>query len=226
MMVAEKKSGHLKEIIKCRETICVNCPGTLWGKKSICRVHDKSIGLIDECDEWKRDSVPLQEIEQMELFDLEPVMEVIQRVEQELKDYNWMVREISRLERRLDDAIQSTPSFSGRLVAQYGIEAAMPKPQGKALASLTMEEKQFDRMVKRLEKLKFQSSTIDKAAESITGQKERTILECILDGVKMNETAYHVGVSRQRLNEIKHEVIRKMTWLMYGEELKKIGLHI
>ncbi|MDB5053294.1 MAG: hypothetical protein JWM44_1344 [Bacilli bacterium] len=206
-----------------RENVCASCPGTLWGQKSICRIHEKSIGLIDQCAEWE-EKLPDRpnKVEQLSLFDLTPMLEILQRVDQELKDYHWMVREIDRLERSIDQAIQSAPDVSNRLVAQYGIEAAMPKGQGKKLTSLTIDENKYERMVKRLEKLKKQALNINVAAESITDDKERTILDCILDGVQMKETAFHVGVSRQRMNEIKQDVIRKMAWAMYGYELKNL----
>ncbi|WP_240421636.1 hypothetical protein [Paenibacillus periandrae] len=204
-----------------RETVCGNCPGTLWGEKSICRVHEKSIGLIESCEQWKGKKVG-ESKQQLELFDISPAIEIIQRVEQELKDYSWMRREIRRLQIKIDQALQSTPDTSNRLVSTYGIEAAMPKAQGKRLTELTVDEKQYDRMVKRLNKLKTQIENIDIASESITDEREVTVLECILDGVRMNETAFHVGISRTWLNEIKHEVIRKMAWIMYEKELKNV----
>lgn len=59
---------------------------------------------------------------------------------------------------------------------------------------------------------------IEKAYEGIKDERERTVLECMLDGVKMYEIAQHVGVSRQTLNEIKRNLITKMAWEIYGDE--------
>ncbi|MDX8366789.1 hypothetical protein [Cytobacillus sp. IB215665] len=41
------------------DRICVNCPGSLWGAKSICRIHNKSIGNITSCEQWDRQLILL-----------------------------------------------------------------------------------------------------------------------------------------------------------------------
>lgn len=200
-----------------RENICSDCPGTLWGEKSICRIHNKSIGQIDYCQEWQQDP-SIENNSQLALFDLEPAIEIVQRVEEELKDYHWMVKEIERLEDYLNK-VQYVPYNSNRLVAGYGIEASMPKPQGKKPASLSISEELFDKKYKRLEKLRGKVLKINTALYNITDEKERTVLECILDGMQMKAIAIHVGISRTRLNEIKRILVKKLAWEIYGDEL-------
>jgi DNA-binding NarL/FixJ family response regulator len=204
------------------EEVCLNCPGSLWGEKSICRVHQKSIGDITHCEEWnKNDSPKLKSHDgQVAFFDLEPAIEIVQKTEEDLRSYHWVVREIDRVENELHKAIQiNGPSSS--LVAQYGEEAGMPKGKGLKLSTMSISEERYERQVKRLEKLKEKVHKINQAVLTINDDKERTVLECILDGERMNIIARHVGISRQRLNEIKIMIVKKMAWELYQEECKR-----
>jgi hypothetical protein len=211
----QKLSVPVSELL---ENICTNCPGTLWGEKSICRIHSKSIGEISSCEQWtRRDSIPNDsDGEQMAFLDLEPAMEIVQKTEEDLRDYHWLVKEIERLQEYLDNAIRSMGP-GNRLIAQYGDEAGMPRGQG---VKPSMAEERFERQWQRLEKLKEKVKKIDAAAEQIDDMQERAILECILDGERMNVVARHIGVSRQRLYEIRRIIVKKMAWVLYEDELK------
>jgi hypothetical protein len=199
------------------ETVCINCPGSLWGEKSICRIHNKSICEITTCEQWTRQQNDFKfEEGQVAFMDLEPAMEIVQKTEEDLRDYHWVVKEIERLQKYLDNSNKDLGP-SKRLTAQYGVEAAMPKAQG---VKPSVTDERYERQWRRLEKLKEKVHKINVAAEQIVDDKERTVLECILDGERMNMVARHVGVSRQRLNEIKRLIVKKMAWVLYEDELK------
>lgn len=205
-----------------RETVCVNCPGSLWGEKSICRIHDISIGQVEVCQEWEKvSSAGYKDHDgQLALFDLEPALEVVQKVDEDLKNYHWMVKEIDRLVGYLNSVLTGGVGGGGGLTAQYGIEATLPKGKGLKLSELKIPEEKFEKQVRRLQRLKQKVRSIDAAAEKITDEKERTVLECILEGERMNMIAIRVGISRQRLNEIKREIVKRLAVEMYGDELK------
>jgi hypothetical protein len=203
------------------ENICINCPGSLWGEKSICRIHNKSIGEIDSCEQWTRQTTDSFKVDEGQLVftDLEPAIEIVQKTEEDLHSYHWMLREIERLKKELNEALK-TLGPSSRLTAVYGDEAGMPQGQGLKLSTMSISEQRFDRQWQRLKKLEQKVERMNKAAEQITDDKERTVLECILDGVRMNMVARHVGISRQRLNEIKRLIVKKMAWVLYEDELR------
>jgi hypothetical protein len=203
------------------ENICINCPGSLWGEKSICRVHNKSIGEIASCEQWTRIDFNSFKVDegQLAFTDLEPAIEIVQKTEEDLHSYHWMLREIERLKKELNEAIQALGP-SSRLTAVYGDEAGMPKGQGLKLSTMSISEKRFERQWQRFKKLEQKVERINQAADQITDDKERTVLECILDGVRMNMVARHVGISRTRLNEIKRLIVKKMAWVLYEDELK------
>lgn len=166
----------------------------------------ESAGLVVVYNEKK-------DIQQIAFFDLEPALEVVQKVEEELKDYHWTLREIERLRSYLEEAGEG-------MCRQYGIDSAMPKPKGGNTDPVHREVQRRARQWQRLEKLEQKVKRIESAVEKIQDEKQRTVLECIMDGERMNIIAKHVGVSRQRLNEIKRELIKRLAWEMYGEELK------
>ncbi|GED71193.1 hypothetical protein BRE01_48950 [Brevibacillus reuszeri] len=195
------------------EKVCEKCPATRWGQKAICSVHSLHIGEIECCPEWDKHMVNEQGLKehdgQIAFMDLEPAMEWVQRTEEELRDYHFMLREIDRLQGYLEDAGEGT-------VGAYGIDASMPKGKGKNGDKTHAEVVRRERKWKRLEKLQDAVERIERAAESITDEKEKTVLDAIMDGEKNNFIARQIGVSRQRYYEIKRSVIIQMAWLMYG----------
>lgn len=201
------------------ESVCINCPGSLWGEKSICRIHNKSIGEIETCEQWTRQPLKLND-DQLAFTDLEPAIEIVQKTEEDLRGYHWMVKEVDRLSKKLDLATQSIGPIEN-LVAQWGIDAVMPRGKGQKIASKSIADERYERQWQRLEKLKQKVQKIEKAVERITDEKERTVLECMLDGERMNMIARHVGISRQYLNETKRLLVKKLAWELYEEELIK-----
>jgi DNA-directed RNA polymerase specialized sigma subunit len=204
----EKEQVSSSNMEQLRDAICSTCPGTLWGSKSICRVFQKHISEINHCEEWAK-----RRASEIKVDHLEPALEILQRVEEDLKDYHWMVREIERLQSRLKTTGQGITSI-------YGVESTLPKPTGKHNDPVSREAEHRVRQAERMMKLKEKVKRIEQAAEKIEDEKERTVLECILDGVRMGMIAHHVGLSRQKVYEIKREILKRMAWELYGEELK------
>jgi hypothetical protein len=197
------------------EKVCANCPATCWGQKSSCRVHDLHVGQVESCPEWDKFMVSQQGLRehdgQLAFTDLEPALEILQRTEEDLKDYRFILVEISRIKSYLEDAGEGT-------VGQYGIEAGQPRGKGATGDKTHAEVVRRERKWKRLAKLEENVERIHRAAETITDEKERCVLEALLDGVRNNVIAKQLGVSRQRYYEIKRAVIIKMAWALYGEQ--------
>jgi hypothetical protein len=203
------------------ENVCINCPGSLWGEKSICRIHNRSIGDVTACEEWTKNSPSLKINNGQVLFtDLEPALEIVQKTEEDLRSYHWMIKEIERLNNEINKAIHiNSPGSS--LVAQYGIEASLPKGKGLILSTMSISEEKYERQLKRVADLEDKVRKINLALEQITDEKEHTVLECILDGERMNIIARHVGISRTRLNEIKRQIVIHAAKVLYPNEMNR-----
>ncbi|MEF3302401.1 hypothetical protein [Paenibacillus sp. GYB003] len=198
-----------------REEVCGRCPGSLWGAKSICRIHQRSIGEIEQCPQWETKQTASSR------YDRDPdkpraKTEQMEQVEEELKDYPWMVREIDRLR----DALQEAGSG---LTGVYGLDGAMPKGKGRHADSVNREAQMREKHWSRLRQLEAKVKRLDEAAERVSDDRQRTVLEWIMEGRRMNHIARHIGVSRQRLHELKRELIRFLAKEIYGDDRKGIS---
>jgi hypothetical protein len=200
------------------ENVCANCPGTLRGKSTMCKIHNLHIGKVESCPEWEHHESPtLKDHDgQLAWLDLEPAMEIVQTVEEDLRNYKWMPKRIKELRKGLEDAGEG-------LVRRYGLESSMPKPQGNTSDPINREVERRSRDWERLKKLESKIANIDNYVSSLNSERDREILQCILDGWKYKDIAFHVGVSRDTLNEIKKTLVKDMAWKFYGEEYKTRG---
>ncbi|OHX39220.1 helix-turn-helix domain-containing protein [Cytobacillus oceanisediminis] len=122
------------------------------------------------------------------------------QIEEWIRDYNFMLREISRLQRILNRI-----SFGGTgLVAQYGIDAAMPKgSSGISQAEL----KQLDSRERRLYKYEQIVQTLEDVSYLFETEKYRVLYDCMLEGMSYRSIAKHLGVSRDTVREMKEEIL-------------------
>lgn len=81
-------------------------------------------------------------------------------IEQALRDYSWMPREIERIKKSLDE-----PETS--LTAMYGIEASLPKAQGTNSDKIGKSVERREREHRYLNKLKQKMEIVDKNIDSI-----------------------------------------------------------
>jgi DNA-binding NarL/FixJ family response regulator len=122
------------------------------------------------------------------------------QLEEWIRDYNFLLREISRLERILNKV-----SFGGSsLVAQYGMEAAMPKgSRGISQAELN----ELDSREKRLFRYTEIVNHLEKAEGMLDNEKYRVVYDCMLEGMSYRSIAKHLGVSRDTIYKMKEEIL-------------------
>jgi hypothetical protein len=104
-----------------------------------------------------------------------------------LKDYFWMLREIQRIDKEL-----MKTDFRGTAV--YGIEATLPHAVGIIGRALENEvirrNKKSERlMLEYISKVNFINEKMDK----VTDEKEKVVLDCLLDGMDISAIAQHLG---------------------------------
>jgi helix-turn-helix protein len=120
-----------------------------------------------------------------------------------LKDYHWMIKEIKRIQTLLDET-----DFKG--TSQYGVEATLPKAQGNNSDPLFIEihrrDKKYKRLNEYIQKIKF----IEERLERITDEKEKVVLDCLLDGMSMVSIANHLGITRKHAHDIRDRIVDKL----------------
>lgn len=117
-----------------------------------------------------------------------------------LRDYHWLVKEIDRIRKELN----ITESVG---VASYSDE---PKggsgPSNPVAAEVQRREKKRDRLDKYTDRVNY----VNEQSKNITDERERVILDCLLDGMRMSEVAKHLGISRHTANQIRDIIVVKL----------------
>lgn len=125
------------------------------------------------------------------------------QIEQALRDYNWMINEIKRQRALLADP-------TGKVIAAYGDEAGMPKAQGETSDPVFREVIRRDKKSKWVEKLEKKVLFIQERISIIENEREKAVLECMLDGMSMSAISQHMGLSRRHIYTIKSAIVDKI----------------
>ncbi len=124
-------------------------------------------------------------------------------IEQALRDYSWMINEIKRQ--------RSLLQYAGdNIVAQSGIESTLPKAQGVTSDPVALEVIRRDKASKWVVKLEEKVLYIQKRVDVITDEKEKAVLECMLDGLSMVAIGKHMGLSRRHVYDIKNSIVDRI----------------
>jgi DNA-directed RNA polymerase specialized sigma subunit len=120
-----------------------------------------------------------------------------------LRDYFWMVNEIARQRGMLEDAGEN-------LTAQYGIEASMPKAQGGNSDPVYIEVQRRVKKTTRIEKLEKKVSFLQGRIHLIDNEREKTVLDCLLDGMSMIKISRHMGLSERHVYILRDKIVDQM----------------
>jgi len=123
-------------------------------------------------------------------------------IENALKDYSWMIKEIQRLREELN-----TPNT--KMTASYGIEATLPKGNGTS-DPVGREVIQRDRRYKTLKRFEKKVSFIEQHAPAIKSDREIAVLNCMLDGMSFVAISQHMGFSERKVYMIKDDIVKKL----------------
>lgn len=122
-------------------------------------------------------------------------------IEKILKDYHWMINEIKR-QREL------MKITGGNLVAHLD---DMPKAKGFTSDPVAREVIRRDEASKWVQKLEEKVLFVQKRMKYITNERERAVLECLLDGLSILAISKHMGLSERHVRRLKDSVVSKMS---------------
>ncbi|WP_424475373.1 DNA-binding response regulator [Oceanobacillus kimchii] len=125
------------------------------------------------------------------------------QIEDTLRDYNWMINEIKRQRVLLADV-------GTNLVAQSGIESTLPKPKGDPSDPISMEVIRRDKKHGWINKLETKVMFIQSRMHYIEDEREKAVLECMLDGMSMIAISNHMGLSRRHIYNIKESIVNRI----------------
>ncbi|GAA0343921.1 hypothetical protein GCM10008931_39000 [Oceanobacillus oncorhynchi subsp. oncorhynchi] len=133
------------------------------------------------------------------------------QIEETLRDYSWMLNEIKRQRQLMDYE-------GGILVAQSGIESTMPKAKGGTSDPIALEVIRRDKNSKWLDKLETKVLFIQKRIHLITDEREKAVLECMLDGLSMSAISQHMGLSRRHIYNIKESIVNRIAHFAHSAQ--------
>lgn len=116
-------------------------------------------------------------------------------IENLINSYHWMVKEVHRLQRVLYGSVIPMKNWG---IAQYGLEAAMPKGSpGKSQAELRQMDMREERLFKRLKYYEERVYAVELGAEKIKGEQHKVIYDCMMEGMSYRAISLHLGFSRK-----------------------------
>ncbi|WP_077616757.1 LuxR C-terminal-related transcriptional regulator [Caenibacillus caldisaponilyticus] len=120
-----------------------------------------------------------------------------------LRDYKWMINEIQRQRKMLEEA-------GDGLTAQYGVEGSLPKPKGAPSDPVYREYLRREKKTKWVERLEQKVLFIQEYSKAITNEREKAVLECMLDGMSMIAISRHMGLSERHIFRIRDSIVDQM----------------
>ncbi|PIC66755.1 hypothetical protein CSV71_08045 [Sporosarcina sp. P21c] len=125
------------------------------------------------------------------------------QIEQILKDYHWMINSVKVRRENLQDA-------GGKLIAQYGIEAAMPKAQGGSSDPVYTEVVRRSKHFKTIEGYENKIMLIQKHIHVIQDVREKEVLHWILEGKGYSWIARHMGLSHTHIKRLFSSIAKQL----------------
>lgn len=121
-----------------------------------------------------------------------------------LKDYHWKLREIQRLDR---DLLKT--DFRG--AAQYGIEATLPHAVG--IVGKALENEVIRRNKKSSDLLKYceQINFINENMHKVTDEKEKVVLDCLLEGMDITAISHHLRTNRRHVHLLRDNIVNHLS---------------
>lgn len=120
-----------------------------------------------------------------------------------IRDYHWMINEIKRINFVLNDTDQ-------KVTASYGIEASMPKAKGDPADTIAFEVIRREKKSKRVTKLEKKIKFIQDNLHKVQDERQKVVLDCLLDGMSITKVAYHMGLSRKHIHTIKEQIVETL----------------
>lgn len=113
-----------------------------------------------------------------------------------IKEYQTNVKAINHLRKEYLDIV------CGGNIAQYGIEATMPKPQGQTSDPVLREVERLMKQDKMIARYEQKVLYIQNRWDRVVDETQAVVFNQILSGVSYDYIAKTIGVSKQRIHQI------------------------
>ncbi|MEH6945209.1 helix-turn-helix domain-containing protein [Bacillus sp. JJ722] len=138
------------------------------------------------------------------------------QLEEWIRDYKFMLREIERLNRLLN---ASVCGGGQKLTASYGNEMVMPKGSGGISQAEIRQHEERENRMKSYEEI---TEMLQEAYSHLYSEKFRVVYDCMLEGMSYRSIARHLGVSRDTIHNIKDNILEII--VQKGQEVHSLQL--
>lgn len=143
-------------------------------------------------------------------------------ITQMIKDFKWMRNEVQRLQKLLYGHSLPIQNWG---VAQYGVEAAMPKgSKGKSITEIKRIESLEEKRNNRLRRYETEVYLLETLGDTLQNETQKVIYDCLLEGMTYREIGLHLMISKDNVQKQRKEIIQQLieneqmeTFLLYGE---------
>jgi chromatin segregation and condensation protein Rec8/ScpA/Scc1 (kleisin family) len=140
-----------------------------------------------------------------------------------IRDYRMMKNEIDRLQTILYGEVFPMSSWG---VAQYGIEAALPKgSKGKSQAELKAMDIREQKQWERLNEYQRKVIAIESAGDFLEKEIHKIVYDCMLSNMTRKQIASHLEISLESVDKLRLDIKSQIETnqdfakLLYGEPL-------
>ena len=126
------------------------------------------------------------------------------QVEDLLKDYHWKLHSVKIMRESMNE-------INVNMVAQYGLQAAMPKASGDPSDPILKEVERRDDRWKKIHAFEKDIKFIQSRLSLINDERETEVLHWLLEGKSMRWIGLHMGLSDKHIGRIKDRVVSHMS---------------
>lgn len=154
------------------------------------------------------------------------------QLDQWLKDYHWMVNEIKIMKDAMESVLKGI-EYDGAKIAQYGIEATLPKAVGGTSDPVSFEAIRRANIYSRYLRYERKVREIQERSKYVVGEREIYVLNCILDGDSMRKIGQKMGLSESTIRRLREHILDMMIeqndvkdandeYVAFDEDLKNV----
>lgn len=131
------------------------------------------------------------------------------QLEDLIYQYHWRKKELDRISNILWGSNRNSKSVG---VAQYGIEATLPKPNTnlKSVPEMDDMDERDKRLYDRWTCYQSKVAAIEMMIDQLDDEQQQIILDCMMEGMSYRSIADHLNISRTKLGEKKNGMLNHL----------------
>jgi len=131
------------------------------------------------------------------------------QLEDLIYQYHWRKKELDRISNILWGSNRNNKSVG---VAQYGVEATLPKPNTnlKSVPEMDDMDARDKRLYDRWTIYQAKVYAIEMMIDQLDDEQHQIILDCMMEGMSYRSIADHLNISRTKLGEMKNNMLNHL----------------